>query len=159
MTIFEIYRNAINLGNYNADDMETKIETMFACGKITAEERVTLLTMCDEYAEDIHQIDVMAKLADLEARIAVLEAHGIVVWTNGHTTNKGETVLYDIDKDGTLDYCRYDGGRDYTALSPGKIDGWVRLSGAGGEVTHRIEKDADGNIILVPVTEEEPIAE
>ena len=156
MTIFEIYQNAINLGNYNADDMETKIETMYACGKITAEERVTLLTMCDEHAEDIHQIDIMDKLADLEARIAVLEAQGIVVWTAGHTTNKGETVLYDIDKDSTLDYVRYDGGRAYTALSPGKIDGWVRLSGAGGEVTHRIEKDADGNIILVPVNVEEP---
>ena len=28
------------------------------------------------------------------------------------------------------------------------------LSGVGGEVTHRVEKDADGNIILVPIEDE-----
>ena len=48
----------------------------------------------------------------------------------------------------------YDGGRSSTSLSPGKIDGWVILSGAGGAVTHKVEHDAEGNIILVPVDAE-----
>ena len=70
------------------------------------------------------------------------------------STAKGQTVLYDILKEGTLRYCRYDGGRASTSLSPGKIDGWVILASAGGEVTHRVEHDEDGKIILVPVNEE-----
>lgn len=155
MTIYEIYKNALNLKSYKADEMEQRIEEMYACGKLSSAERVELLNLCDENASDYAQIDVMAKLTDLEARVANLESQGIVVWTAGHSTKKGETVLFDIDSDGTLDYVRYDGGRSYTTLRPGKIDGWVKLSGAGGEVTHRIEKDSEGNIILVPVNQEE----
>ena len=67
------------------------------------------------------------------------------------STAKGQTVLYDIIKEGRLRYGRYDGGRSATALSPGKIDGWVILSGAGGDVTHTVQRDSEGNIILVPV--------
>lgn len=33
--------------------------------------------------------------------------------------------------DGVLDLVRYDGGRDYTALSPGKINGWNVVDAAG----------------------------
>lgn len=153
MSIYEIYVEAIATGKYNATAMEERIETMFAQGKITAEERVTLLEMADNSAKDIYQIDVPAKLADLESRIAVLESAGVVVWKQGMITAKGQTVLYDIIKEGTLRYCRYDGGRASTSLSPGKIEGWVILASAGGAVTHRVEKDADGNIILVPVEE------
>ena len=153
-TIFEIYKNAISLGHYNAVTMESKIETMYASDRITAEERVELLRLCDDHADDRYQIDVVAKLAELEERIARIESAGVVVWTSGHTTNKGETVLYDIEKNGVMRYCRYDGGRAYTALSPGKIDGWVVLSAIGGAVTHRIERNEDGKIVLVPVEEE-----
>ena len=71
------------------------------------------------------------------------------------STAKGQTVLYDIIKEGRLRYCRYDGGRSATALSPGKIDGWVILSGAGGAVTHTVQKDEQGNIVLVPVEAQE----
>lgn len=157
MTIVEIYKNAINLGGYKVEEMESKIEEMYACGKITSAERVELLKMADENADDIHQIDIAAVLADFETRISVLESAGVVVWKSGMSTKKGQTVLYDIIKEGTLRYCRYDGGRSATSLSPGKIEGWVVLSAAGGEITHKVEKDAEGNIILVPV-EEEPEA-
>jgi hypothetical protein len=153
MSIYEIYQNVIITGSYKLADMEERIETIYAQGKITAEERVALLQLADDSAKDAYQIDVPAKLADLEARIAVLESAGVVVWKSGMTTAKGQTVLYDIVKEGTLRYCRYDGGRASTSLSPGKIEGWVILASAGGAVTHTVEKDADGNIILVPVEE------
>lgn len=152
MTIYDIYKTAMNLP-YNAEEMERKIEEMYASGKLTSEQRVELLNLCDENARDYAQVDIMQKLVDLEKRVEAIEAQGIVVWTSGHSTKKGETVLYDIDKDSTLDYVRYDGGRSYTTLSPGKIEGWVRLDSAGGSVTHTIEKDSEGNIILVPVNE------
>ena len=155
MSVFELYKNVISTGNYIVSDMEERIETIYAAGKITAEERAELLILADENAKDAVQIDVAAKLADLESRIAVLEAKGVVVWTQGHVTAKGETVLYDVNKDGTLEYCRYDGGRASTALSPGKINGWVILDAEGSQIIVTIEKDDSRQIIIVPVTEPE----
>jgi hypothetical protein len=151
VSTFELYKEVISTGSYVVSDMEERIETVYAAGKITAAERVELLTMAAENAKDSVQIDVVAKLAELEGRIAKLEAKGVVVWTAGHATAKGETVLYDVDKDGKLDYCRYDGGRASTALSPGKINGWVVLDAEGGQVIATIEKDDEGKIIIVPI--------
>ena len=153
MTVFEIYQNVIRTGEYRLSDMEERIETVFAQGKITAEERASLLILAADSARDSMQFDIAGKLAELESRIAVLESAGVVVWKPGMSTAKGQTVLYDIEKVGTLRYCRYDGGRASTSLSPGKIDGWVILASAGGAVTHRVEHDAYGNIVLVPVEE------
>lgn len=151
MNAKSIFETVINSGKFILTDMETKIETAWVEGKLTAEEKVYLLNLADEKADDAQQIDLSAVLADLEARIAVLESAGVVVWKQGMSTAKGQTVLYDIIKEGILRYCRYDGGRSATSLSPGKIEGWVVLSGAGGNVTHTVEKDGQGNIILVPV--------
>lgn len=158
MSVYDIYKTVIASGDYAVSAMEERIETIFAQGRITVEERTELLTLAAESADEAKQIDVVAKLADLEARIAVLESAGVVVWKSGMSTAKGQTVLYDIIKEGKLRYCRYDGGRAATSLSPGKIDGWVVLAEAGGAVTHTVEKDENGNIILVPVNEE-PVAE
>ena len=154
MNVFEIYKTVISTGEYRISDMEERIETVYAQGKITAEQRAELLSLASDHAKDTLQIDVVAKLADLESRISVLESAGIVVWKSGMSTAKGQTVLYDILKEGQLRYCRYDGGRSATSLSPGKIEGWVILETAGGAVTHRVSKDEDGNIILIPVEAE-----
>ena len=151
MSVFEIYKNVISTGDYVLSVMEERIETVYAQGKVTAEERAELLRLADETADNAKQIDIAAKLAELESRIAVLESAGVVVWKSGMSTAKGQTVLYDILKEGQMRYCRYDGGRSATSLSPGKIDGWVILASAGGAVTHRVEKDENGQIILVPV--------
>lgn len=137
--------------NYVLEEMEEKIHKMYIVGKLTSEEMAELLIMAAENAEDDKQIDVVSKLADLERRLEVLESAGVVVWVQGMSTAKGQTVLYDIEKNGILRYCRYDGGRTSTALSPGKIEGWVILSGANGEITHRVDRDENGEIILVPV--------
>lgn len=154
MNIFNVYKSVINTGEYRISDMEERIETVYAQGKITAEQRAELLNLASDSARDTLQIDVVAKLADLESRIANLESAGVVVWKSGMSTAKGQTVLYDILKEGQLRYCRYDGGREATALSPGKIDGWVILASAGGVVTHTVGKDENGNIVLIPVEED-----
>jgi len=149
----EFFESVIKTGRFVLSEMEDRIDKAFVMGKISAEDTVELKELAAEYAKDEMQIDVAATLADLEKRLEVLESAGVVVWVNGMVVSKGQTVLYPILKpeDTTLRYCRYDGGRASTALSPGKIDGWVVLASAGGEVTHRVEKDADGKIILVPV--------
>lgn len=152
--MYEYLKSIISLGGYKLDNMEKTIERHYIKGELTEAQEVELLNLAAENADDNLQIDVAAILANLEKRIEVLEAAGIVVWTSGHVTAQGETVLYDVIKEGHYRYCRYDGSRASTSLNPGKINGWVVLSGAGGEVTHRIEKDGEGNIILVPVNAE-----
>lgn len=141
----------IATGNYRLEDMEERIQKMYLLGKITESDMTDLLALACDHADDARDGEVLAMLADLEQRVSVLESAGVVVWKSGMVTAKGQTVLYDILKEGQLRYCRYDGGRATTSLSPGKIDGWVILASAGGAVTHRIEKDENGNIILVPV--------
>ena len=150
MTVYEIYKNVINGGDFMLSSMEEKIETVYAQDKITAEERTGLLDLASNMAKPEKQIDIVAKLAELERRIAVIEGAGVVVWTSGMSVAKGQTVLYDVLKEGQLRYCRYDGGRSATSLSPGKIDGWVVLDSANGTVTHRIVR-VDGENTLVPV--------
>ncbi len=149
--MYETLKSLILQGGYILQRMEQTIERHYVRGNLTEEEKGELLTLAAGNTDESKEIDIVAALADLQRRIAVLESAGIVVWKSGMSTAKGQTVLYDILKDGILRYCRYDGGRSATALSPGKIEGWVILSGAGGAVTHRVERDAEGQIILVPV--------
>lgn len=151
--MYDFIKSLILADNFRLDAMERTIERHYVRAELTDSERVELLNLAAEHADDSKEVDVLAILADLEQRVARLESAGVVVWTSGHITAKGETVLYDILKEGRLRYLRYDGGRASTALSPGKIDGWVVLSAAGGNVTHRVEKDSEGKIILVPVEE------
>ena len=153
--MYDFIKNLILSGGYRLDAMERTIERHYVRGELTEAERVELLSLAAEHADESKEIDIVAVLADLERRIEVLESAGVKVWVSGMSTAKGQTVLYDIIKEGRLRYCRYDGGRSATALSPGKIDGWVILSGAGGEVTHTVQKDEQGNIVLVPVEVQE----
>lgn len=153
--MYDFIKNLILSGGYRLDAMERTIERHYVRAELTEEQRTELLNLAADHADESKEVDVLAVLADLEQRVARLESAGVVVWTSGHITAKGETVLYDILKEGQLRYLRYDGGRASTALAPGKIDGWVVLSGVGGEVTHKVEKDSEGKIILVPVEAEE----
>lgn len=152
--MYDFIKSLIAAGGYRLEAMERTIERHYVRGDLTDAQRVELLQLAADHADESKEIDVVAVLADLERRIEVLESAGVVVWKQGMSTAKGQTVLYDIIKEGRLRYCRYDGGRSATALSPGKIDGWVILSGAGGAVTHTVQHDAEGNIILVPVDAE-----
>jgi len=128
MTIYECLHDVINRGDYNVPDMEHKIDLMFIEGKLTEEQKEELFALTATNANDAQQIDVVQKLKELEDRIFALEhpSEEVVypVWTNGYVTQKGETVQFDYDNDGTLDLLRYDGGRASTSLRPGKIDGW-----------------------------------
>ena len=146
----------INQGGYALADIEDRINKLWIEGKLTDDDRDELIPIAAEHAQDRYQVDVVAKLEDLERRVYELEhpAEEYVIWTPGYVTQQHETVRFDVTGDGELDRCRYDGGRASTALSPGKIDGWVVLASAGGEITHRVEHDAEtGKIILVPVNE------
>lgn len=152
MSVFEIYKEAINAGGYTVTSMEERIETVYACGKITKEERAELLDLVTDKGDHLDAESIMARLADLDTRLSNIEQSGVKVWTNGMVTAKGQTVLYDALETGTKQYCRYDGGRASTALRPCKIDGWVILDSIGGKITHKTVKTDDG-VVIVEVTE------
>lgn len=151
MSMYDFLKSLIAARNFRLSAMEQTIERHFCLGDLTKEQEIELLTLAAENADDRKEIDLAAVLADFERRLEVLESAGVVVWKSGMSTAKGQTVLYDILKEGQLRYCRYDGGRSATALAPGKIDGWVVLDSAGGTATHTVEKDEGGKIILVPI--------
>ena len=153
MNVFEIYKEAINAGGYSISAMEERIETVYACGKITKEERAELLDLVSDKGDHLDSDEIMDKLADLESRLSVLESSGVKVWVSGMVTAKGQTVMYDALNIGSMQYCRYDGGRASTSLRPCKIDGWSILDSIGGKVTHRSVKTDDG-VVIVEVTEE-----
>ena len=153
MNVYEIYKSAIEAGGYSISVMEERIETVYACGKITKEERAELLDLVSDKGDHLNADEVMDKLADLENRLSVLESSGVKVWVNGMVTAKGQTVMYDALNIGSMQYCRYDGGRASTSLRPCKIDGWSILDSIGGKVTHRSVKTDDG-VVIVEVTEE-----
>ena len=132
----QFIESIILTGNYVLAEMEERIEKMYLLDKLTAEEMTELLALAADHASDAQQIDVVAKLKELEDRIFALEHKepDYAVWVPGYVTKQGETVKFDYDGDGILDLLRYDGGRTETALRPGKIDGW-----------HVV--DAEGNIL------------
>ena len=153
MSIFEIYKEAINAGGYSIPAMEERIETVYACGKISKEERADLLDMVSDKGDRLDMDAIMAQLADLNTRLSAIEQSGVKVWVKGMVTAKGQTVLYDALKTGSMQYCRYDGGRASTSLRPCQINGWSILDSIGGKVTHRSEKTDDG-VVIVEVTEQ-----
>ena len=127
----EFLKSVISTGNYVLSEMEERIQKMYVLGKITEEDMTELLGLAAEKANDALQVDVMGRLVALEHRIQALETKDIPVWESGYTTNKGEVVKFDYDNDGVLDLLRYDGGRSYTSLRPGKIDGWHVVDSEG----------------------------
>ena len=153
MSIYEIYKEAINAGGYSIPAMEERIETVYACGKISKEERADLLDMVSDKGDRLDMDAIMAQLADLNTRLSAIEQSGVKVWVKGMVTAKGQTVLYDALKTGSMQYCRYDGGRASTSLRPCQINGWSILDSIEGRVTHRAEKTDDG-VVIVEVTEQ-----
>ena len=133
---FNTFSDYIRTGAFNYDNLCFRLDVLFIEGKLTQEERDSLLDLAGENAQDSQQIDVVAKLKELEDRIYSLEhpvAPDYPIYTPGYVTKKGEVIRFDYDGDGNYDLLRYDGGRAETSLSPGKIDGW-HVVDSNGEI-------------------------
>ena len=153
-----IIRTIISGGSYVLDELEGRIDALWVEGKLTDAQRAELKRLAAEGARDSMQVDVIAKLAEMETRIYNLEHPTDIypVWQQGQTSEKGVVYRYDVTGDGELDLVRYDGGRASTSLSIGKIEGWHMLD-RELNVIATITKDADGNFVITPVnTESEP---
>lgn len=151
--------SVIMRGEYSLEALEERIDRLWLEGKITEQDREELLPMAAQHADDRYQVDVVAKLADLEQRVWEFEhpVEQYEIWTPGKTTQKHEIVRFDVTGDGELDLCQYNGGREYTTLSIGKIEGWNMLDRELNP-THVITRDASGGYIVTPI-EPEPVEE
>ena len=137
--MYEIIKNVILTRNYNAEGLVNKIETFWVQERLTDEQREELIQLAYENAKDMDQVNILAKIADLERRVFALEnpveenepVVAYPVYETGMIIEKGQTVQFDYDEDGNLDLLRYDGGRATTTLAPGKITGWNVVDSEG----------------------------
>jgi len=155
----ELIVRVIEQGSYELADMEQRITRLWLEGRITEPDRDELMPMAAQYAQDRYQVDVLAKLADLESRIWELEHPTDIyrIWEPGMQTQQHEIVRFDVTGDGEYDLCQYNGGRSYTALSIGKIEGWQMLDRELNP-THDITRDAAGEYVLTPIEPAEEVA-
>ena len=153
MTMYEFIVDYIGKGDYKLEELELKIKKMFILGDLTEVEMDELLTLAADSVDNSAQVDMFAKLVDLEHRVEALETADFPVWKAGYVTRRGEIVKFDLDGDGVLDYCMYAGGRSETSLSIGKIDGWYKVTSTGTK-TDIITRNSDGTYTLTPYTGE-----
>ena len=155
---YESLKSLIGFGGYVLADMEQRIDRCWLEGHLTTEQRDELRTLAAEKARDADQIDVVARLADLDHRVWELEhpTEQYPIWTAGHTTAKGDIVRFDVTGDGEYDLCQYDGARATTSIGVGRINGWFMLDRELNR-THTITRDADGGYVLTPI--EQPTEE
>lgn len=159
MDYYGIIKSAIGFGGYVLTEMEQRIDRIWIEGHLTTDQRTELRTLAAEKARDADQIDVVARIAELERRVYDLEHPTDIypVWQQGQISERGVVYRYDVTGDGELDLVRYDGGRASTSLSIGKIEGWHLLNRELENVA-TISRDADGGYIITPI-EAEPEAE
>lgn len=143
----------INKGDYKLDEIEMKVKKLFVLGDLTESEMDYLLKFAADNVDDSKQINLYNKIIELEGRIEALETVDYVIYTAGYTTKRGQIIKFDIDKDGIYEYVTYLGGRTSTSLSPGKIEGWYKVT-SNGIKTHSITRNSDGTFTLTPVGEE-----
>ena len=157
MNYREFFVAAIGRGGYELAVMEARIDKCWIEGRLTDADREELLPLAAERADDRYQVDVMARLADLEHRVWELEhpVEQYATWVPGYQTQQHEIVRFDVTGDGELDLCQYNGGRSYTSLGIGKIEGWNMLD-RELNATHIITRDTSGGYVLIPVEPVEP---
>jgi len=155
----EYVKQVIARRDYQLSELEERINKLWLDGKLSEEDRDELLQLAAESARDDMQIDIVARIAQIEQDIWELK-HPVDIyriWEPGMQTQQHEIVRFDVTGDGELDLCQYNGGRSYTALSIGKIEGWQMLDRELNP-THGIARDAAGGYVLTPIQAEEKVA-
>lgn len=143
-------KSLIESGNYVLEEIESKIKKLYLLGDLTEADMEELLALAANNVDNSAQIDLFAKIVDLEHRIIALETADYAVWKAGYVTKKKEIVKIDLDGDGELDFAMYDGGRSETSLGVGKVDGWYKVT-SDGTKTHIITRDVDKTFILTEI--------
>ena len=71
--MYQIIKNVLSRGGYNLSAVLSKIDTVWAEGKLSDEQRDELIGLARKGANAEKDIDLMAKITELEERIRALE--------------------------------------------------------------------------------------
>lgn len=88
--MYEVIKKVIESKRYELSDILTKIDTLWVQGSITDEQKGRLVQLAREYANVQASIDVMAKLEELDKRVAALENRNASV--DGGETEETEST-------------------------------------------------------------------
>lgn len=111
--MYSVIENVLKQGKYNLNDIIRKIDILWVKGSFTDEQRSNLLSLARGGAKTENDIDVMAKLNDLENRVRLLE--------NGESTPEEDTATYPEYQEGKWYYngdrCSFEGA-NYICIAP-----------------------------------------
>ena len=82
--MYDVIRDVINTRRYVLADMLHKIDTLWAQGDLDDEQRTELIVLAQSNADMTQEVNVLAKLEELEKRVRALESG---------STEPGETYL------------------------------------------------------------------
>lgn len=71
--MYEIIKSVIQSGRYELTDILTKIDTLWVQSSLSDDERTELTDLARSGADPSRGVDVLAKLSDLDKRVAALE--------------------------------------------------------------------------------------
>ena len=148
----EYVKQVIARRDYQLSGLEERINKLWLDGKLSEDDRDELLQLAADNARDDMQIDIVARIAQIEQDIWELK-HPVDIyriWEPQMQVQQHEIVRYDVTGDGEYDLCQYNGGRAYTALSIGKIEGWNLLD-RELNIIAAITRDSDGGYIITPI--------
>ena len=98
--MYKIIKNVIQSGKYELTDMLAKLDTLWVQGALTNEQRTELIELARGNANVQHTIDILEKLADLEARLRALEENKepsvtVAEYVAGKWYYAGDKCLFD----------------------------------------------------------------
>lgn len=148
----EYVKQVIARRDYQLSELEERINKLWLDGKLSEDDRAELLQSAADNARDALQIDIAAKFAEIETRLYNLEfpVDQYPEYQKGQVSERGVVYRADVTGDGELDLVRYDGGRQSTSLSIGKIEGWHMLD-RELNIVATITRDSDGGYVITPV--------
>lgn len=74
--MYNIIKNVIDRGGFDLSDLLRKIDTLWTQGDITDEQRDELIASARGGADKHNSVELMAKLEELDRRVAALEKAG-----------------------------------------------------------------------------------
>ena len=109
--MYQIIKNVIERGGYDLSAILTKIDTLWASGSLTDEQRTELIGLARSNGDARYSADIIAKLNDLETRIRALENASTTEPTVEYPEYVAGKWYYNGDK------CSFENG-NYICIAP-----------------------------------------
>lgn len=124
--MYEIIKRVIASGQYDLSAMLTKIDSIWIQGNLTDEQHDELIELARGGADAIQSVDLLTKIADLDARVRALEAKDTVIVD----PEEPDTPLVDVDNIGPFVPGTWYRNGDTIKDEDGRV--FVCLAGQGG---------------------------